>query len=271
MVASDACNNTTAVTATGTCNQPTTSPATGPTISNAAVQPSSVSAAAGNSFTVAATVTAAAGVQSVTAYVYRNNSYYNSLGLTAGTGNNYSGTVSPGANSDNTAYVFTAVVSATDKNNHAACAAATGSCTQANDNVPPVITAATLTPATCPATGGLITISANVQDSGGNNVGVGNVSAVIYRDGNSLCLLQLTNGGSGASYSAGYSFGINAGPGSHTYTAVVSAQDLNGNQSSTVAGGSCVQAAGYHRPGDHLADPHAGHALGDRRHAGDFR
>ena len=243
VVASDACNNTTAVTATGTCNQPTTSPATGPTISNATVQPATISAAGGNSFTVSASVTAASGVQSVSADIYCNKSYYTNLTLTAGTGNSYVGVVTPAANSDNVAYAFTAVVSATDNNNHVAYAAATGSCTQANDNVPPVITSATLTPATRPSSGGLIAITANVQDSGGNNVGVGNVSVVIYRDGNPVTTTSLTNGGSGASYGTIYAFPVNAGPGSHTYTAMVYAQDLNGNQSSAAASGSCVQPA----------------------------
>ena len=235
----DNCNNMTSVTASGTYIQPATSTAYGPTIGNANITPTTIPTL-GGSLTVSADVTDADGVVFANAQIFRNGVFYHTIALNP-TGNNYANSCTVGANDDNVAYVFSAVIITANNRWNYSYANAVGSCTQTNDNVPPVITSPSITPSFLPATGGTLTVTATVTDAG---VGVqyNNINATILQDGAQLTSITLSNGGNGSSYSGSYSLGVNAGSSSHVYTAVIYAYDQNGNQANLAAVGACTQA-----------------------------
>ena len=198
---------TATVTATNDLNLAATVPTSGQTfqdnddtpldVSSVSLSPATLPVAGGD-ITVTATVTAPAGhsVGSVYASIYTGNNYYNYVTLSnGGSGTLYTGTYNPGGNSGPFPRTFTATVTATNDINLSTTVPASGSCTQANDPVPPAVTDAAITPATLPASGGQIAVSATVTDPNGE--AITNVYATLYRDGNSYSSFGLTGDGTG--------------------------------------------------------------------------
>ena len=101
----------------------------------------------------------------------------------------------------------------------------------------PVITNATITPATLPVTGGVMTISATVTDS--SSQAINSVTANIAHIGN----VSLYNGGVGNVYTANVaSGGNNTGIAPIIYTASITATDVQPVSTSVSATGQTTQA-----------------------------
>ena len=228
-----------------------------PVVTNIAVLPSTLSAA-GGVLNVSATVTDSgdsnSGVRDVELDIYRNGTLYTYGSLTGNevTANGSTYTFDPQyskapANANSSPATYTVVVIATDKVGNTATVAGTEKCVEQNDNQVPTITNAQLTPLSLTATGGTLTLSATVTDSGGNNTGVNAVSAVIYANGNVIAGITLSNGGSGNVYTSGISGNppimvpVNNGPSPITYTALVEASDNAGHGVVMHAAGACVE------------------------------
>ncbi|GEM_PF-1629751 len=241
----DNCNNLSSAIATGAAAQTTSSPGSFPTFENVLMSPATLPANGGN-ITITADVFSGSGVGSVTGYILRNGLNYTSFVLNYIEGNTYSG-ISPAipANAENYSIVYTAVVNAADNAGFGINTPVTGNCTQANDHAGPVVTTPTLSPATRPAVGGMITVTANVQDAG---TGLSYVYARIFKNGLYYTNIGLSNGGDGNVFTGSYSFGANAGPGSNTFTAVIDTQDTIGNATAVAATGNCVQVADANGP-----------------------
>ena len=227
----------TTVPASGSCTQGNDSAP--PAITSATLSPATLPVS-GGTLTVSATVTDPSGEAITSAYatLYRNGFGYTSVTLTAGAGGVYTGTINLGSNTTAAAYVFTATVTASNDAGLSTTITATGSCTQANDNTPPSIANATLSPAALPVSGGPITITATVTDPNGRTLN--NVYATLYRDGFGYTYVGLTAGANGV-YTGTYNVPNDTDATPHTFTATVTAvNDLN--LSATVpASGSCTQ------------------------------
>ena len=201
--------------------------------------------ATGGTITVSATVSLAGGISSLYAQLYRDGVYYTQVTLSNGNaGLCYTGTYTISANTDAVAHTFTAIVIAVDGVGNQETATASGSCVVANDNTPPLITNATLTPTSIPAAGGTLTVTATVTDAGS---GVSSVLATILYDGTvydfyhgETTQITLSNDGSGNVYSGTCTLGPND-YGISNCTANITATDAAGNSVTVVANGSCVQ------------------------------
>ena len=122
--------------------------------------------ATGGILKITASVVVPTGKPAINAQLFRNGLYYTTVNMTnGGQGIDYIGTYTLGVNPDNIQYKYTATVYADDSIGNRECADADGACVQAFDNTPPVITNATLTPASRPAAGGIITVKATVTDT----------------------------------------------------------------------------------------------------------
>ena len=235
----------TTVDASGTCSQANdTAP---PAVTGATLTPATLPVDGGTG-TVPATVTDPGGeaLTSVYAYIYRDGFYYTSVTLTAGTGGAYSSTFNVGSNNSGTPYTFTARITATNDAGLSTNVVAAGQTVQANDDLPPALANASLTPATLPVTGGPITVSATVTDPGGR--ALTNVYAYIYRDGFYDTTIGLT-AGAGNSYTGTFNAPNDTDAMPHTFTAIVIAtNDLN-LTTSLAASGACVQGNDNLPPG----------------------
>ena len=224
------------------------------TLTTPALTPANLPAT-GGTITVSATA-AGRGSGSIIAQLYRDGVYYTQANLSNGNaGLCYTGTYTVAANTDAVAHTFTANVIAVDKAGNQEKATASGSCVVANDNTPPLITNATLTPASIPAGGGTLAVSATVTDAGS---GVNTVTAFIPLNGispNSWLqsntpgslynpnnyIVTLSNSGSGNVYSGTLDFDANNTGLTNNFTAYVQATDAVGNSAAVTASGSCVQ------------------------------
>ena len=259
VTASDAAHSNTVAAAGAAVQQYDNQP---PTISSTAISCPGITAM-GNVLLITATVvdsgTNASGVRSVSANIYANGACYSSqsyIYLTNnGSGSSYSGTCTIPVNNGGAPIVWTAAISAQDNANNTASAPVAGSVTQPNDNTPPTITNATLLPASRPAGGGTLLLSATVSDAGS---GVNNVTAYICVNGiwpdwwlyrilsQSLYYpynyaVTLSNGGNGNVYSGTLNIGANNTGLTNYYTAGIHATDGAGNYANVMASGSCVQ------------------------------
>ena len=109
-------------------------------------------------------------------------------------------------------------------------------------NQPPTITNAALTPATLPATGGTITVTATITDP--NGAGLSNIYASLSLNGTVATNISLSNGGSGSAYSGTYTAPANISGSAAVYTANVSAQNAASLSTTVSAAGSCTQSSG---------------------------
>ena len=146
-------------------------------------------------------------------------------------------------------HAWTAALTATDfSNNQTQDSSAVT--TQLFDNQAPVITNAASSPATIAAQGGLVTVSATVTDTGGNNLGVSSVILRVQEDGGNAGInpITLTNGGSGNVYTGTYTIGTSGNTVTHTWAAVITATDPSGNQSTNNKGNLVYQSNGPPNP-----------------------
>ena len=235
ITAQDALGLSASLPASGATAQPAE---TGPVVSNATLTPPSLSAA-GGTLAITATVTDAESTlytYGTVCQIYEDGNYIgDNQSYTQDTNNVWYFNYNIGANSGGAKHVYTAVVVAVDYPGLQASQAATGSCTQCFATGGPVITAASASPSALPATGGTVTVSANVaeNDSGGNNL-ISNVSAWYFIDGIYQGYLYLNYTGSGTTYTTTCAFGNNTKQ-AHTITFEVNARDNLGNNASCMA------------------------------------
>ena len=217
-----------------------------PVLSNVTLTPATLPVT-GGTFTISATVTdtgsANSGVKTVYATVMRDGRNFTAIRLdNGGSGDTYTAQITLGNNTDLIAHTYTAIVYANDVVGNTQPAVALGACVQAIDRTLPVISNATLTPTSRPATGGEITITATITDSGSSNSGLYYAQAYIYRNGAYHATINLSNGGSGSSYTGSFTFSANTSNKAITWTATVLAVDNVGNQKALPASGSCAQS-----------------------------
>ncbi len=241
------------VSATDAVGNSATAPAVGPVvedfdnvppvISNVSVTPLNLNSH-GGLITVSATATDSGvnsfGMGSVGFTIYRNGNYYTPVNMTL-SGGVYTGTYTLPNNTSNAAAVsWTFVVSASDYVGNSATAPAVGPVTEDFDNVPPVISNVSVTPATLNSHGGLVTVSATATDSGVNSFGMGSVGFTIYRNGNYYTPVNMTL--SGGVYTGTYTLPNNtSNAAAVSWTFVVSATDAVGNSATAPAVGPVVE------------------------------
>lgn len=224
-------NNQSSKLATGSCT--VTSDYTGPTISAATQIPATIMAS-GGTLTISANVTDTNGVNNVYAYYYKNGTFMSYIELTNTSGNIYSGQINLGeVNRDSAAWVYSTIIYALDNLDNPSTLTTTGTTMQPFDNILPSITASMLTPATLPAIGGRLTVTATITDASG----LLNSGARIMRDGIEIDNVAFTTPGT-LTYDIGYNKSLTA----HVFTAVVYATDVNYNEATAIASGSTTQA-----------------------------
>ncbi len=239
---------------------------TGPTITNATITPATLPIAggfitvtaniadpAGHAITaVAATVTVAGNSVDVE-YGHIQGGQSATLTLSnGGSGNVYTGNISSvGLNTDISAYTYTATIIATNDLSLSTSATATGRTVQANDNTPPTIANASITPTALPYTGGAITVSANITDPNGRTITAVNTTVTLTGDDSHTSLggitdgktltVPLSSGGSGLYTGSISSAVVNTDIAPYTYTATITATNDLGLKNTATATGHTLQ------------------------------
>ena len=155
-----------------------------------------------------------------------------------GSGTAYTASEVLSFNHDTIAHVYTATIYADDSSGKRTTVTASGSATQATNIKAPVITNATITPATVRFNGGTATVSATITSFAGFQ----SVYADIFMDGVYWTYTNLTNSGTSSSFTGNFNIPVNYDFTAHVFTAVVYATDNTNIVSSRATLGTCIQA-----------------------------
>ena len=219
-----------------------------PLIANALISPATMPFY-GSPITVTASVSdGESGLNSVDAVFLNDGVPFADYSMTDSGGGNYAVTYPYGGFPGNTSaspYTITALIVAKDNAGNYSRLMTANSSIQANDNVPPVISSAAITPATIPAQGSVITISATATDTGSGIVNSA-LHADLYQNGVYFQSFQMpkTQGNvyvGTLNLATSFPAATNTSNGDYTYTAIVTASDGAGNQATLPAAGACVQ------------------------------
>ncbi len=238
----DGAGNVVTLHAAGSCTQDRDSQP--PTIANVSLSPSQMRPNWSQCF-VSADVTDPLGVVSVIATPYLNGAPLSPVTLfRQGSTVTYAGYVNVSSNRTAAPIVYTASITATDTLGNAVTVAAPGSCIQDFDNLAPVVSNGTVSPAQISPLNGGFQFSANIVDPAGSGftTGIEDVQTDISTNGGPLQTFDYNQALLGPNLYGGYiNFAPNTSTAPKVYTVYLSATDWAGNKVGPVAIGNCTQ------------------------------